>query len=142
MQAIIDTIEAVPVDVRSGVALALAVACFAGIFRSIADWRAVKDGLLVEIRRLRHLVRALRFALMAACLAAIGIGWLMDAEAPVGLGIWIGLEELYETTMVLGLLRLAERMERKAMEEVPEFRDAPAALPEHVEFTAHRAAVL
>ena len=53
-----------------------------------------------------RVLRGGRAALMAACALAIALGWLYDNEAAVGLGFWIGLEEFYETSMVLGLLHM------------------------------------
>ncbi len=59
-------------------------------------------------------MRALRFALLGGCAVLLLAGLVQDDRTLVGLALIIGLEELYETTMVLGLLRMGLRMEREA----------------------------
>jgi len=71
--------------------------------------------------QVRHLALALRAALLGGSLAALLSGWIVDSDTLVGLALVIGLEELYETTMVLGLLEMAARGERGDL-EVPEWR--------------------
>ncbi len=55
------------------------------------------------------LAAALRLALAGLALVALGLGWLFEAPAIVTLAWVFGLEELYETSAVLGLLRWGER---------------------------------
>lgn len=73
------------------------------------------------VEQVRHLARALRAALLGGTSAALLSGWLLDSDVLVGLALVVGLEELYETTMVLGLLELAARGERGEL-DVPEWR--------------------
>lgn len=54
------------------------------------------------------LAKALRLALAGLALIALGLGWLFEAPAIVTLAWVFGLEELYETSAVLGLLRWGE----------------------------------
>ncbi len=55
------------------------------------------------------LVAALRFALAGLALIGLGMGGIFAAPWIVTLALVFGLEELYETTAVLGILRWAQR---------------------------------
>ena len=97
----------------------------------LSTWRTVTH--LVRLGRLdpaaadhgvaqvRSLALALRAALLGGSSAALLSGFVQDSEFLVGLALVVGLEELYETTMVLGLLELAARGEQGAL-DVPEWR--------------------
>lgn len=77
-------------------------------------FRAEPPGETRPLRRLRHLVRGLRAALVGGAALAVAVGVLTDAGTLVGLALVIGLEELYETTMVLAVLRHGLRVETEA----------------------------
>jgi len=95
------------------------------LWRAGRRTRAEPPGPALELRRLRHRVRGLRAVLVGGCAALVGAGLLLDAGALVGLALVIGLEELYETTMVLGLLRWGLRVETEAEAEAEAARAAP-----------------
>lgn len=52
---------------------------------------------------------ALRLGLAGVALVVLGFGWLAEVSWLGNFAIVFGLEELYETTAVVGLLRWAER---------------------------------
>lgn len=103
-----------PTPWRVGGAAMVALVFAADLVRAVRRARAEPDGPTVELRRLRHLVAGPRAVLVGGCAALVGAGLLLDAGALVGLALIIGLEELYETTMVLGLLRWGLRVETQA----------------------------
>ena len=111
-----------PTAWRVAGAAVVAIVFAADLWRVGRRYRAEPAGPALELRRLRHLVRGLRAVLVGGCAALVGAGLLLDAGALVGLALVIGLEELYETTMVLGLLRWGLRVETEA-----EAEGAPAA---------------
>lgn len=112
--------DALP-TVLSGVPLPLRLGLTA-LATALAGWRTAVHLLSLRrldpaapdlgVQRVRALVLALRAALLGACAAALGLGWLHDSASLTGLALVIGLEELYETTMVLGVLELASATER------------------------------
>lgn len=57
---------------------------------------------------------ALRLALAGIALVVLGLGWLAEVSWLGNLALVFGLEELYETTMVVGCLRWAERQGAQA----------------------------
>ena len=113
LQTWIDALFALPPHVRILGTLLLVLASTWGGARAVRAASAEPDGETQHLRQLRHLVRALRWALVGGSAALLGAGLVRDDETLVGLGIIIGLEELYETTMVLGLLRMGLRIERR-----------------------------
>lgn len=112
LDVMIDTLLAVPLWLRLLAAVAVALPCGAGVHHAIRAAGREPDGPQVELRQLRHLVRALRFLLVGGSALLLAAGAVRDDRTLVGLALIIGLEELYETTMVLALLRMGLRMER------------------------------
>lgn len=62
---------------------------------------------------------ALRLGLAGVALIVLGFGWLADVSWLGNFAIVFGLEELYETTAVVGLLRWAERHPAAAPSTAP-----------------------
>jgi hypothetical protein len=56
-----------------------------------------------------RLVRAIRWLVSGIALAVLGAGKLWNHSGLIGFGIVFLLEELYETTMVLGVLKWERR---------------------------------
>lgn len=113
LQNWIDMLFALPAPVRIIGTLLLVAAGIWGGVRAVRAAGREPEGETQQLRQLRHLVRALRWALIGGSAALLGTGLVRDDETLVGLGIIIGLEELYETTMVLAVLRMGLRIERK-----------------------------
>jgi len=79
----------------------------AAVFATVNGFKIPRDG----PRHFEHwilMVRALRLALTGACVIALGAGLALDTAALIVPAIIIGLEELYETSMVLAVLNKAK----------------------------------
>ena len=74
------------------------------------------------IARLVPMARGLRLVLVGVSLIGLGAGLALERSWLVTLSLVVGLEELYETTAVLGILRWAER---RGWPETPAPRAAP-----------------
>lgn len=75
---------------------------------------------------------ALRLGLAGVALVVLGLGWLAEVSWLRNFAIVFGLEELYETTAVVGLLRWAERQPSAApalLSAMPARAFAARALP-------------
>lgn len=59
-----------------------------------------------DARHALAFARRLRLALLALCLGAAVIGWLVGSRTIVGLAAVIAAEELLEISVVIGALRL------------------------------------
>jgi hypothetical protein len=108
---LVAVLDAIPPVVRwVGTPVVAALAMWRTVVHAGRLARATGDDTGVE--QVRHLALALRAALLGGSLVALLSGWVTDSDLLVGLALVVGLEELYETTMVLGLLELARRGER------------------------------
>jgi len=103
----------IPTTTRSIGAGLFVVVCVFGLFSRLRAARREPPGETCELRRLLHIVGALRAGLLALCAAGLAVGWWMNINVLVGLAMVIGLEELYETTMVMTVLRFGVRNETR-----------------------------
>lgn len=108
-------LDAIPLATRAPLFGGLALLLLAWGGRHVL--RAIREpqGPIYQLRMLMHVVRFGRLALLAVgcVLVAIG-GWLDDASL-AGLGVVIALEELYETTLVLAILKHGQTLELEAL---------------------------
>jgi len=102
---LIGILDAIPSWLRHGGALLVGVL---STWRTVVHFRratATSDETHEGgLARVRHLTLALRAGLLGLSAVALVSGWLTDSDTLVGLALVIGLEELYETTIVLGIL--------------------------------------
>jgi hypothetical protein len=112
-ETLFQTINTIPSAVQSMAAAAVAAICLVSFVRRLRSAACEPNGENLELRRLRHYVGALRAFLVGLCSAVFSTGLILDIEALVGLALIIGLEELYETTMLMGLIRFGMHMETR-----------------------------
>lgn len=67
------------------------------------------------VPELLGLMRAFRAFVVGASLVALGVGVALESVLVVAITLGIGLEELYESTMALSVLRRFERTEVRAL---------------------------
>lgn len=80
----------------------------AALVRAIhLGWRSATLGAVEarEIRRLILLARTVRAGLVGLCLVGLGLGWIFELKTLTLASVVIGLEELYETGVVIAVLR-------------------------------------
>lgn len=82
-----------------------------------ARLRVVPEGPTRDIQQLIRLARGLRLLLTGLCLMGLAMGGLRDVEWWVLAAVVIGLEELYECSMALALLRRIEEREATVARE-------------------------
>ena len=109
LDALNQVFATIPTTTRSLGAGVLVLVCVVVLMGRLRAAQTEPPGETFALRRLFHFVGALRAGLLGLCFAGLAVGWLMNANTLVGLAVVIGLEELYETTMVMAVLRFGLR---------------------------------